>query len=323
MTKRWEEAYINLDRLDERAILRSGVARVGKWQIWRNPEDPTNKVSASAIQNPGDRLPKYQEHLRIAPGKVNPPLCRYQSPTESVTDSNNWNENERRVFIWFIIFYTYFKDISSNSIVHIHLSRPPKSGTLSPPPSSTRIPSSCTFNCSIWSSPPRKSPGPKKRTKDWWRQCRANRIGDGMKSPNLCSIILIAPSSKPRSIAASDGSTTSTTRRSTGFGRPRKTWKSSNSCYSSESGGASWCPYWKTHALSTWSRIGTTRFSTSKGRARRSARNSFASGSSNNSKNRSLMLRIDNALKNYKYPKFKILLQKKNPCPTIIPTKRS
>ena len=170
-------------------------------------------------------------------------------------DANNWNENERRVFIWFIIFYTYFKDISSNDIVSIISSRPLKSGTVFQPPSSTRILSSCIFNCSIWSNRPRKSAGPKKKTKGWWRKCKGNKIGDGMRLLSHSSIIPTATSSKLPSIAVNAGSTISTTRRNTDCGHPKKTWESSNLCYSLEKNGVNWSQYWKTHALNTWSRI--------------------------------------------------------------------
>lgn len=40
--------------------------------------------------------------------KYPPPYPRYHLTHELHPDPNNWNENERRLFVWFIICYTHF-----------------------------------------------------------------------------------------------------------------------------------------------------------------------------------------------------------------------
>lgn len=64
-------------------------------------------------------------------------------------DPHNWNENERRVFIWFIIFYSYFLEQEAKPMVTPPLPRLMKIGTISAGLSSTKDPNSSGSNFSI------------------------------------------------------------------------------------------------------------------------------------------------------------------------------
>jgi hypothetical protein len=61
------------------------------WSILRNPERPAIKVSASALQNARDRLRSNKENLPFHSGKVTPSLFRYECPSDTPFDPNNWN----------------------------------------------------------------------------------------------------------------------------------------------------------------------------------------------------------------------------------------
>jgi hypothetical protein len=53
-------------------------------------------------------------------------------------DPENWNEHEKKVFIWFIIFYVYFLELEGKQLVILVLFRVAAPGLNSLPSSSTK-----------------------------------------------------------------------------------------------------------------------------------------------------------------------------------------
>lgn len=133
---------------------------------------------------------------------------RYEYGCKNDSDPDSWNENERRLFVWFVLCYAYLLEQEQRHIVTIPSLRPLKHGQNSPLSSSTKSLSFYIFNTSTCSNPRAEWAGQGKKTNFWSSAPTKFSLGNGTPSPRRCFTSRGKKCSGLPSIAVRDGLTT-------------------------------------------------------------------------------------------------------------------